>query len=73
MPDFQMKRLGMIMEPQSGDPHEVEGVLNPAAIRGRDGQRYLFPRMVARGNYSHIGVARLDVPETLPTTALPES
>ncbi len=59
MSDFQMKRLGMIMEPQSGDPHEVEGVLNPAAIRGRDGQLYLFPRIVARGNYSRIGIARV--------------
>ncbi len=59
MSDFQMKRLGMIMEPQPGDPYEVEGVLNPAAIRGRDGQLYLFPRMVARGNYSRIGIARV--------------
>ena len=49
----------MIMEPQAGDPNEVEGVLNPAAIRARDGQLYLFPRLVARGNYSRIGIARV--------------
>jgi predicted GH43/DUF377 family glycosyl hydrolase len=59
MTSFTMKRLGMIMEPRPGDPDEVEGVLNPAAIRGRDGQLYLFPRLVAHGNYSRIGMARV--------------
>jgi predicted GH43/DUF377 family glycosyl hydrolase len=59
MPDFTLKRMGMIMEPRAGDPNEVEGVLNPAAIRGRDGQLYLFPRLVGRGNYSRIGIARV--------------
>ena len=59
MTDFKLKRIGMIMEPQAGDPNEVEGVLNPAAIRARDGQLYLFPRLVARGNYSRIGIARV--------------
>jgi len=49
----------MIMEPRAGEPNEVEGVLNPAAIRGRDGQLYLFPRLVARGNYSRIGLTRV--------------
>jgi beta-1,2-mannobiose phosphorylase / 1,2-beta-oligomannan phosphorylase len=47
------------MEPQPGNPHEVEGVLNPAAARGQDGHLYLFPRLVARGNYSRIGIARV--------------
>jgi beta-1,2-mannobiose phosphorylase / 1,2-beta-oligomannan phosphorylase len=58
-PDFRLKRLGTIMEPKAGDPHEVEGVLNPAASRARDGQLYLFPRLVARGNCSRIGIARV--------------
>jgi predicted GH43/DUF377 family glycosyl hydrolase len=49
----------MIMEPRAGEPNEVEGVLNPAAVRARDGQLYLFPRLVARGNYSRIGIARV--------------
>ena len=31
---------------------------NPAAARGPDGQLYLFPRLVAAGNYSRIGIAR---------------
>src|ERR1700694_2045619 len=49
----------MIMEPQPGNPNEVEAVLNPAAVRAPDGQLYLFPRLVARGNYSRIGIARV--------------
>jgi predicted GH43/DUF377 family glycosyl hydrolase len=49
----------MIMEPEPGNPQEIEGVLNPAAARGPDGQLYLFPRLVAKGNYSRIGIARV--------------
>jgi predicted GH43/DUF377 family glycosyl hydrolase len=56
---FNLRRLGMIMEPQSGNPHEVEGVLNPGVVRGPDGKLYLFPRLVAKGNYSRIGIARV--------------
>lgn len=59
MSGFQLQRLGQIMEPERGNPHEVEGVLNPGAARGPDGQLYLFPRLVARGNYSRIGIARV--------------
>lgn len=29
---LQLKRLGQIMEPEPGNPMEVEGVLNPAAM-----------------------------------------
>ena len=47
------------MEPEPGNPLEAEGVLNPAAARAPDGQLYLFPRLVARGNYSRIGIARV--------------
>ena len=54
-----MTRVGMIMQPQADNPQEVEGVLNPAVIRGKDGQLYLFPRLVAKGNYSRIGIARV--------------
>ncbi len=59
MAGFRLKRLGLIMEPEPGNPLEVEGVLNPAAVRGPDGQLYLFPRLVAQGNYSRIGIARV--------------
>ena len=59
MSSFDLQRLGQIMEPEPGNPMEVEGVLNPAAVRGRDGQLYLFPRLVAKDNYSRIGIARV--------------
>ena len=54
-----LRRLGTVMEPEPGNPNEVEGVLNPAAARGPDGNLYLFPRLVAAGNYSRIGIARV--------------
>jgi len=63
MSGFKLKRLGMMMEPEPGNPNEVEGVLNPAAARGTDGQLYLFPRLVAKGNYSRIGIARVKFSE----------
>ena len=59
MSGFTLRRLGLVMEPEPGNPQEVEGVLNPAAARGPDGNLYLFPRLVARGNYSRIGIARV--------------
>ncbi len=63
MSDFQVLRLGQIMEPQLGNPFEAEGVLNPAAVRGPNGHLYLFPRLVARGNFSRIGIARVQFNE----------
>ena len=33
--------------------------MNPGAARDRDGQLYLFPRVVAEGSYSRIAVARM--------------
>jgi predicted GH43/DUF377 family glycosyl hydrolase len=59
MSGFKLQRLGLVMEPEPGNPQEVEGVLNPAAARGPDGHLYLFPRLVAKGNYSRIGIARV--------------
>ena len=44
MSGLKLQRLGMIMEPEPGNPQEIEGVLNPAAARAPDGQLYLFPR-----------------------------
>ena len=60
MSGFQLQRLGQVMAPEPGNPQEAEGVLNPATARGPDGHLYLFPRLVARGNYSRIGVARVN-------------
>jgi len=59
MSDFQLDRLGVIMTPDPGNLHEAEGVLNPAVARAPDGRLYLFPRIVAAGNYSRIGIARV--------------
>ena len=64
MSEFKLHRLGMLMEPEAGNPQEVEGVLNPAAARGPDGELYLFPRLVAKGNYSRIGIARVKFNES---------
>jgi beta-1,2-mannobiose phosphorylase / 1,2-beta-oligomannan phosphorylase len=58
-PPYRLERLGIVMAPLPGEPQEVEGVLNPATARGRDGELYLFPRLVARGNFSRIGRARV--------------
>jgi hypothetical protein len=44
MREFKLQRLGMLMEPEPGNARKVEGVLNPAAARGPDGELYLFPR-----------------------------
>lgn len=57
MTGFQLQRLGQVMEPEPGNLLEAEGVLNPAAIRGPDGKLYLFPRLVARGNYSRMALS----------------
>jgi predicted GH43/DUF377 family glycosyl hydrolase len=59
MSGFTLQRLGLVMEPEAANPQEIEGVLNPAAVRGPDGELYLFPRLVAAGNYSRIGIARV--------------
>lgn len=59
MNPIKLKRMGVIMSPQAGNELEVEGVLNPAAVRGPDGALYLFPRLVGKNNYSRIGVARV--------------
>ena len=56
---FKLHRLCTIMEPEKGNKMEVEGVLNPAVIRGPDGNLYLFPRMVAKNNYSRVGIAKV--------------
>ncbi len=56
---LKLQRIGQIMKPEPGNPLEVDGVLNPAAVRSPDGNLYLFPRLVARDNYSRIGIARV--------------
>jgi predicted GH43/DUF377 family glycosyl hydrolase len=59
MTELKVRQIATIMEPEPGNPFEQEGVLNPASARGRDGALYLFPRLVGKGNYSRIGIARV--------------
>jgi predicted GH43/DUF377 family glycosyl hydrolase len=56
---FQMHRLGVIMRGDADNPDEALGVLNPATARAPDGKLYMFPRVVAAGNYSRIGIAEI--------------
>jgi len=56
---YLLRRLGVVMRPRPGDPSEAGGVLNPGGERGRDGAYYLFPRIVAQGNFSRIGIAKV--------------
>ena len=56
---FKLHRLCTIMKPEEGNEMEVEGVLNPAVTRGRDCNLYIFPRLVAKNNYSRIGIAKV--------------
>lgn len=58
-PGYVMERVGVLMTADPSDPREAWGVLNPATARGRDGELYLFPRLVAEGNVSRIGRARV--------------
>jgi beta-1,2-mannobiose phosphorylase / 1,2-beta-oligomannan phosphorylase len=56
---FRVERLGVVMRPDPSRKDEVEGVLNPGAARGPDGELYLFPRVVGKNNFSRIGIARV--------------
>lgn len=64
---FHLERLGTIMTADPANPDEAWGVLNPAACRGRGGELYLYPRVVAAGNYSRIGRARVRFEHGKPT------
>ncbi|MDE2482916.1 MAG: glycosidase [bacterium] len=57
--EASVRRLGLVLEPE-GSPTEVEGVLNPACTRTRDGSLLLYPRAVAKGNISRVGRVRVD-------------
>jgi predicted GH43/DUF377 family glycosyl hydrolase len=55
--DATITRLGTVMAPD-GSPNEIEGVLNPACVRDRNGVLLLYPRTVGAGNVSRVGLAR---------------
>lgn len=52
--EIRVTRLGVVLSPLE-IPEEVEGVLNPAAVRDREGRLILYPRAVAEGNISRVG------------------
>ncbi len=58
VPPYRLERLGIVMTADPDDEREAWGVLNPASAR-RDGELFLFPRLVADGNVSRIGRARV--------------
>ncbi|GAA2238225.1 hypothetical protein GCM10010401_08060 [Rarobacter faecitabidus] len=63
---YVLSRLGVIMAPEAGNELEVEGVLNPGTAWGQDGELYLYPRLVADGNVSRVGRARVVVENGAP-------
>jgi predicted GH43/DUF377 family glycosyl hydrolase len=64
---YSLTRAGVIMTPQEGNELEAEGVLNPATGRTQDGTLYLLPRLVATGNVSRVGIARVVIEDGVPT------
>ncbi len=57
---YRLEREGVLMRPDPSEPNEAEGVLNPAA--GWSGQQlFLLPRLVAAGNVSRVGLARVEL------------
>jgi len=54
------------MTPEVGNELEVEGVLNPASGHTPDGELYLLPRLVAEGNVSRVGLARVVLTDGVP-------
>ena len=64
---YTLRRVGVIMTPDPDNPDEVAGVLNPATGRDPHGDLYLLPRLVAGGNVSRVGLARVLVTDGVPT------
>ena len=63
---YALRRVGILMSANPDDPFEVEGVLNPGTAWGPDGELYLYPRIVARGNVSRIARARVVIDDGEP-------
>jgi predicted GH43/DUF377 family glycosyl hydrolase len=63
--ETHVARLGIALRPD-GDSSDLEGVLNPASARTRDGKLLLYPRMVAEGNTSRIGIFEASGPPDAP-------
>lgn len=64
---YSLTRAGIIMSPEPGNELEAEGVLNPGTGRTPDGTLYLLPRLVATGNVSRVGLAKIVITDGIPT------
>ncbi|WP_104164668.1 glycosidase [Cryobacterium sp. N22] len=64
---YTLTRMGVIMTPEAGNELEAEGVLNPGSGHTPDGTLYLLPRLVASGNVSRVGLARVIIENGVPT------
>lgn len=64
---YKLTRVGIIMAPEPGNELEAEGVLNPGTGRTPDGTLYLLPRLVATGNVSRVGLAKIVLTDGVPT------
>lgn len=58
--NLHVTHTSLVMSPDCNEPRERWGVFNPASARSAHGRLYLFPRMVAEGNYSRVGIARVE-------------
>jgi predicted GH43/DUF377 family glycosyl hydrolase len=63
---YKLTRLGVIMTPEPGNELEAEGVLNPGTGHTPDGTLYLLPRLVATGNVSRVGIAKIVLADGVP-------
>jgi predicted GH43/DUF377 family glycosyl hydrolase len=63
---YRLTRVGVIMSADANEPFEAEGVLNPATAWSADGDLRLYPRLVAAGNVSRVGQARVILDDGVP-------
>ena len=55
--NVEFERHGVVLSPD-GSESEAWGIINPGVARSRRGELLLYPRKVAHGNVSRIGIAR---------------
>ena len=64
---YSLTRCGVVMAPESGNaPRRSRGCSTPAPAVS-DGEIYLLPRLVAEGNVSRVGLARVLVSDGVPS------
>jgi len=54
-----MRPLALVIEPEPGNPHEVEGILNPAAFVAPTADSISFQESWGRAIFSRIGILRV--------------